>query len=65
MRKHFKFMSGGNQYRLQAASLEEALKIAFDELEPTAEARAVILHTMVCEETAKKFSGAPDGQGAL
>jgi hypothetical protein len=56
----FAFMSGANRYRLQAASWEEALQIAYRELNPDENARQVIRHTLYEEAAARAFRAASD-----
>jgi hypothetical protein len=47
----YRFMTGANMYRCEASSLEEALQIAFESLNPSPDARAVIENTMYEEGT--------------
>jgi hypothetical protein len=57
----FRFMTGAAQYRIEAQDRDEALRIAFEALNPTEEMKAVILHTLYGEEEASRYVA----QGAL
>jgi hypothetical protein len=47
----YRFMTGANMYRCEAASREEAIQIAVESLNPTPDARAVIESTIYEEGT--------------
>jgi hypothetical protein len=58
----FVFMTGASQYRCQANSREEVLKIARDALQPTPEAMSVIESTLYVEDEGKQFEAQPSSK---
>ena len=46
MPRYFKFMTGANHYRCEAASREEAIHIAFTSLNPSDDVKDLILSTL-------------------
>jgi hypothetical protein len=56
MIRFYRFMTGATQYRIEAPSREEAIRIAFEELQPNDDTKAVILRTLYDEEEAKRFA---------
>jgi len=63
MAPFFKFMTGANSYRCEAASREEALQIAIESLNPNPDARAVIESTLYEEGTQAVAPLEPDDPG--
>lgn len=51
----FVFMTALQKYRIQAADREEALRVAFEALNPDANMKAVIESTIYDEEQGKQF----------
>jgi hypothetical protein len=49
-------MTGATQYRIEATTRDEAIRIAFEELQPNDDTKAVILRTMYDEEEGKRFA---------
>ncbi len=58
MTHFFRFMTGATQYRIEAASREEAIRIAFEDLQPNEDTKEIILRTLYDEEEGKRFSEA-------
>jgi hypothetical protein len=56
MAPYFSFMTGAHRYRIQAHSPDEAIRIAFQELNPSEDVKAVIRQTLCDEEDARRFS---------
>ena len=52
----YRFMTGANQYRIQAKSRQEAIDTAFSALNPTEDAKLLILSTLYDEEDAQKYT---------
>lgn len=52
----YRFMTGANQYRIRAKSREEAIQTAFAALNPTEDAKQLILSTLYDEEDAQKYT---------
>ncbi|MDR3606346.1 MAG: hypothetical protein P4M08_03075 [Oligoflexia bacterium] len=53
-------MTGATQYRIQAASREEAIQIAFEELRPNEATMSLIMKTLYAEDEAQRFCAKPD-----
>lgn len=52
---YFVFMTGATRYRIEAQDEEEALRIAFEALDPTEDAKALIRSTLYEENEGKKY----------
>lgn len=51
----FRFMTGATSYRIKARDKEEAIQIALEELNPSEDAKAIILQTLYDEDEGKQF----------
>ncbi len=60
MPPYFRFMTGATTYRIHARDKTEAIEVAFSELQPTEDAKAVILKTMYDENDGLRYSMSSD-----